>query len=109
MYGDTDTPTFSHIEGYEDHSLNVLATWDERGACTGLVVNVPCTAQVSEGEFALSADFWHDARLELRKRLGTGLFVLAQCSAAGDQSPHLLFEKRPARRMLALAGRTQRL
>ena len=108
MYGDTNTPTFSHVEGYEDHSLNVLATWDEQGAPTGLVVNVPCTSQVSEHEFSISADFWHETRLELRRRLGPKLFVLPQCSAAGDQSPHLLFEKRPAQRMLELTGRTER-
>ena len=108
MYGKTDTPTFSHIEGYEDHSVNVLGTYDGGGKLTGLVVNVPCPSQISESEFTLSADYWHDARLELRRRLGQTLFVLPQCSAAGDQSPRPLFEKQAAQRMLKLSGRTPR-
>jgi len=108
MYGDTNTPDFSHIEGYEDHSVNVLATYADNGALTGLLVNVPCPAQVTEGDFVLSADYWCETRRELRQRFGKGLPVLAQCSAAGDQSPHLLFDKRAAERMLALSGRTER-
>ena len=107
MYGDTNTPTFSHIEGYEDHSVNVLATHDPRGELTGVVVNVPCTSQVNEGDFVLSADYWAQTRQELRRRFGEKVFVLAQCSAAGDQSPHLLFEKRAAERMLKLKGRDE--
>ncbi|MGD9496198.1 MAG: hypothetical protein AB7Y46_07800 [Armatimonadota bacterium] len=108
MYGNTDTPQFSHIEGYEDHSVNVLATYDGSGALTGVVVNIACTAQETEGLFQISADFWHETRVELRRRLGEGLFVLPQASAAGDQSPHLLWDKRAATRMLALKGRDER-
>ena len=108
MYGNTDTPAFSHIEGYEDHSVNVLAAYDTAGTLTGVVVNVPCPSQVDEGLFALSADYWHDTRQELRCRLGEHVHVLAQCSAAGDQSPHPLFEKQAQQRMWKLAGLTER-
>jgi len=108
MYGNTDTPEFSHIEGYEDHSVNVLATYDGEGDLTGVVVNVPCPSQETESLFVISADFWHETRVELRRRLGEDLFVLPQASAAGDQSPHLLFDKRAAARMLDLKGRTER-
>jgi len=108
MYGDTSTADFSHMEGYEDHSVNVLATWDTAGELTGVVVNVACPSQVTETLFQLSADYWHDTRVELRRRLGDGLFVLPQCSAAGDQSPHVQVGKAAEERMLRLAGRTQR-
>ncbi len=108
MYGNTNTPEFSHVEGYEDHSVNVLATYDASGGLTGVIVNVPCTSQETEGLFVLSADFWHETREELRRRLGEGLFVLPQASAAGDQSPHLIFGKREHERMLELKGRTSR-
>jgi hypothetical protein len=108
MYGDTNTPEFSHIEGYEDHSVNVLATYDAAGDLTGVIVNVPCTAQETEGLFEISADFWHEARVELRRRLGEELYVLPQASAAGDQSPHLIWGRREHERMLALKGRTAR-
>lgn len=108
MYGNLNTPDFSHIEGYVDHSLNLLATYDEAGGLSGLVVNVPCPSQVSESEYVLSADYWCETRAELRRRLGAELPVLAQCSAAGDQSPHPLYEKRAAARMLELSGNSER-
>lgn len=108
MYGNTRDPGFSHIEGYEDHAVNLLATWDADDQLAGLVVNVACPSQVSESEFTISADFWHDTRLELRRRFGDKLFVLGQCSAAGDQSPHIQFNKAAEERMSRLAGRTQR-
>jgi len=62
---------------------------------SGLVVNVPCPSQVSEQEYQVSADFWHDTRQELRRRFGEHLFVLPQCAAAGDQSPRPLVGKPP--------------
>ena len=108
MYGNTDTPKFRHIEGYEDHSVGVLATCNENGDLTGLIVNVPSPSQVSESDFVLSADYWHETRQELRRRLGQNLFVLTQCSAAGDQSPHLLYGKKSAARMLELKGISER-
>ena len=108
MYGDTNTRTFSHIEGTEDHSLGLLATRDANGTLTGLVVNVPCPSQVSETEYRISADYWHETRLELRRRFGSQLPVLSQCSAAGDQSPRLLYEQRAEERMLQLKNRTKR-
>ena len=108
MYGNTNTPEFSHIEGYEDHSVNVLATYDAAGDLTGVIVNIPSTSQETEGLFEISADFWHEAREELRRRLGEGLHVLPQASAAGDQSPHLIWGRAEHERMLALKGRTSR-
>ncbi|MCD6350533.1 MAG: hypothetical protein J7M26_00325 [Armatimonadetes bacterium] len=108
MYGNTATPEFSHIEGYEDHSVNVLATYDSDGELTGVVVNVPSPSQAEEHLYVISADFWHETRLELKQRLGEGLFVLGQPSAAGDQSPHLLYDKAAEERMFELKGRSQR-
>ncbi len=105
---ETTADTFSHIEGYEDHSLNVMATYDTDGALTGLVVNVPSPSQEDEGSFSISADFWHETRRELRERFGEHLFILPQCSAAGDQTSHLIFEKAPHERMLRLRNRTAR-
>ncbi len=108
MYGNTDTPAFCNIEGYEDHSVGVLATRNHEGTLTGLAVNVPCPSQVSETTLVLSADYWYETRTELRRRFGDELFLLPQCSAAGDQSPHLLYGKNGAERMLKLRGHTPR-
>ncbi|MGC9346719.1 MAG: hypothetical protein ACP5JG_01160 [Anaerolineae bacterium] len=108
MYGDTGLPEFLHIEGYEDHDVNLLATWNVGGNLTGLVVNVACPSQVSEQLFEISADYWHDTRRELRRRFGDDVFVLPQCSAAGDQSPHIQVGEALEERMWCLAGRTER-
>ncbi|NOY79940.1 MAG: hypothetical protein GXP31_02930 [Kiritimatiellaeota bacterium] len=105
MYGDTSTADFSHIEGTEDHSVQFLFTYDAGGDLTGMLVNLACPSQVTESHSFVSADFWHEARCELRRRHGDRLFVLPQCSAAGDQSPHVMFDKRAEARMLRLKGR----
>jgi hypothetical protein len=108
MYGKTNDPEFSHVEGGEDHSVNLLCTWTNKRELTGLVVNLACPSQVSESLFQVSADYWHDTRAELRRRFGDRLQVLAQCSAAGDQSPHVQVGQAGEERMLRLAGRTPR-
>ena len=46
--------------------------------------------QVDEHLLEFSADYWHDVRAELRRRLGENLSVLGLCGAAGVQSPHFL-------------------
>ena len=51
-------------------------------------MNVPCPSQNSESEWHLSADYWHDVRVALRKRHGD-IFILPQCAAGGDLSAGL--------------------
>ncbi|MCD6362346.1 MAG: hypothetical protein J7M38_15925 [Armatimonadetes bacterium] len=103
MYGKTDAPDFSHIEGHVDHGVHMLFTWDADERLTGMVVNIACPTQASEsGQDFISADFWHDARVEIRRRYGDDLFILPQVSAAGDQSPHRLVNKRAEQRMMQL-------
>lgn len=101
--------SFRHVEGYEDHSVNVLAAYDSEGVLTGVVVNVPCPSQLSESEFSLSADYWHEARQEIRRRFGEHLYILPQCSAAGELCPFLLYEQTAHDRMLKLKGSSARL
>lgn len=100
--------SFLHVEGSEDSSLNLLAVYDADKKLTGLVVNLPCPAQKEENGWQISADFWHETRRELRRRFGSNLFILPQCSVAGDLSPHLLYEQKAHDRMVALRGRTVR-
>ncbi len=110
MYGldRNSAERFDHIEGYEDHSLNLLATYDGAGVLIGIVVNIPCPSQESEHLFELSADFWHETRRELRARFGENLFILPQVSAAGELTSHLIFENAAHDRMLQLRGRNHR-
>ncbi len=105
MYGSPAVPAFRYVEGYEDHSVQAMMTYDRDRKLTGMVVNVPCPAQVSEHIYRISADYWHETRLELRKRFGEHIFILAQCAPAGDQSPHVLIGKRAEERMWRLKGR----
>lgn len=100
--------TFRHIEGYEDHSINLIGTYDVDNLLTGLIVNIACPSQETGSLFEISADFWHETREELRRRIGRDIEILPQLSAAGDQSPSLLFENAARDRMLELSGRSMR-
>ncbi|MEW6358147.1 MAG: hypothetical protein AB1696_17575 [Planctomycetota bacterium] len=103
MYGKTNEPDFSHVEGHVDHGVNLLFTYRPDGALTGVVVNLACPSQSNEGgQDYISADFWHDTRNEIRRRFGEKVFVLPQCSAAGDQTPHRQIAPQAEDRMLRL-------
>jgi hypothetical protein len=108
MYGSTNREDFDCIEGYEDHSLNMLFFWDSKQRPTGMIINIACPSQVTEGEYYVSADFWHEVRTELRKRYSGELFVLPQCAAAGDQSPHFLLFGRAEENMRKRKGVSER-
>ncbi|MEI6750709.1 MAG: hypothetical protein WCM93_16250, partial [Bacteroidota bacterium] len=49
-----------------------------------------------------SADFWHETRIELNKRLGKDVFIMPQLSAAGDHSPHIMVGLKAEERMQRL-------
>lgn len=107
MYGNTNDPAFSHYEAGADHFVNLLYTFDAAGKLTGAVINVPCPSQNSEAEYRLSADFWHDVRVAVRRQYGD-IFVLPQCAAAGDLSPRILhYRKAQARRFRLKYGMEQ--
>ena len=108
MYGSTRTPEFTSIEGYEDHSLDLFFTWNAQGRLDGVVLNIPCPSQVDEHLGQFSADFWHEIREELRRRLGRPLQVLTLCGAAGDQSPHFLLYRREEEEMRQRRGVSER-
>ncbi|MDF2725744.1 MAG: hypothetical protein K0Q59_5422 [Paenibacillus sp.] len=101
---------FRHIEGYEDHELNVITVYDANSRLTGLVVNFACTAQVpgDKSPHLISADVWCEAREELKKRFGGDLHILPQVSAAGEQTGHTPYNKIAEKRMLQLMGKTKR-
>jgi sugar phosphate isomerase/epimerase len=108
LYGKTDAPNFSHVEGYRDDGVEMLFCWSTEKKLTGIVVNLACTSQETEGLDEVSADFWHETREGIRRWLGPDVFVLAQCAAAGDQSPHLLYRARAEETMAKRRGLTRR-
>ena len=100
MYGNTDDEQFSHFENGADHFLNVMFTFDQREKLTGIVINVPCPAQVGGQMTQQSSDYWHEVRQEVKKAFGEDVFVLSQCAPAGDLSPRILhYREAQARRM----------
>jgi len=48
MWGDTDTATFTELEGGNDSGIELLFTYDKNKKLTGVVANVACPAQVLE-------------------------------------------------------------
>jgi hypothetical protein len=106
MYGSMTRADFAGAEGGEDSAVDLLFTWNAKRALTGVVVNLACPAQVSEMSHFITADFWHEARVEIRRRLGRELFVLPLCGAAGDQAPAVLLHQRAERLMQSRRGTT---
>jgi len=108
MYGDTSRADFKSFEGSADPGLPLLFFWTPEKKLTGVVVNLPCPSQETESLMQVSADFWHETRLELKRRLGPDVFVLGQCAAAGDVSPHHTFRKAAEEVMLQRKGISRR-
>jgi hypothetical protein len=106
MYGATNTKDFRGIEGYEDHSLDVLFFWDQKDQLIATVINVPCPAQEAEGGLAIHADFWHPVRERLREQHGKDLLVLGWAGAGGDQTSRPMYRKAAEERMRKLRGLT---
>ncbi len=107
MYGATNTEKFRGIEGYEDHSLDVLFFWDQQDRLIATAINVPCPSQDAEGGLSIHADFWHPVRDALRQRHGKDLLVLAWAGAGGDQTSRPMYGKAADDRMRKLRGLTR--
>jgi sugar phosphate isomerase/epimerase len=108
MYGKTHLDGFQSLEGGSDPGVEMLFFWKPDKTLSGVVINVACPSQETESLREVSADFWHDVRQEMRKRHGNGLFILPQCAAAGDQSPHRMYRKKAEEVMLKRRGLTYR-
>lgn len=109
MYGKTDTPEFRGIEGYEDHSVDILYFWNAGDQLVATVINVPCPAQEVEGGSSIHADFWDPVRRKLRKKHGDDLHILAWTGAGGDVVPRPMVNRAAEERMRKLRGGISRL
>jgi len=99
--GSTGSSKFRHIEGFEDHSVNLLYTWNREKKLTGVIINLACPAQVQRGD-KISADYWHEVRQLLAGELGPEVRVLPQISAAGDIATTVMVERKGEARMQRL-------
>jgi hypothetical protein len=111
MMGPTNDPQFRHVEGYEDHAVQILCFYDGQKRMKAAALALACPAQMSQGDTVVSADYWHYARERMRERFGSQLCVVGFCSPAGDQCPHLSLRKASEARMDRMRGltRTQEL
>ncbi|MBO4297802.1 MAG: hypothetical protein J5602_02365 [Clostridia bacterium] len=87
MWGDTDTAVFTQLEGGNDSGIELLYTFDGEGQLSGIVANLACPAQCVQHRLFVSPDFWGEAKMLVRRHFGDHVFLLPQCSAAGDQCP----------------------
>ncbi len=87
MWGDTNTAVFEALEGGNDSGIELMYIFDENKKLTGIVANLACPAQCVQHRLFVSPDFWGEAKKLLREHFGYDVYLLAQCSAAGDQCP----------------------
>ncbi len=99
MYGNTNRADFRAIEGMEDHDVNSMFFWDEKDNLIGMLVNVSCPSQETEGLSEISSDFWGPTRDKIKNKYGKDITIVPLCGAAGDLSPHLRYMSNATLRM----------
>lgn len=87
MWGDTNTGTFTALEGGNDSGIELMYIFDGNKKLTGIVANIACPSQILEHRNFISADYWGEAKKRLRKEFGEEIYLLAMCGAGGDQCP----------------------
>lgn len=107
MNGSTTDPQFRGLEGPEDHAVETLFFWSADRKLRAVAVNLAAPAQAVLVGKGLNADFWHDARAQLREKLKLPeLVILGWTSAAGDQLPRVQRNKAAEARMTKSRGLT---
>ncbi len=87
MWGDTDSATFTQLEGGNDSGIELIFTMTPDKKLTGVVANVACPAQVLEHRNFISSDYFGKVKEILRREWGEDVYLLGLCSPAGDQCP----------------------
>ena len=87
MWGETNQAVFKEVEGGSDTGIELMYVFGEDKKLTGIVANLACPAQCVQHRLFVSPDFWGEVKVLLRERFGEDIFLLALCSAAGDQCP----------------------
>jgi len=87
MWGDVNTANFVSLEGGNDSGIELIYTFDKNKKLTGVVANIACPAQILEQRSFISGDYWGRTKAILREKLGSDIYLLGLCGAAGDQCP----------------------
>lgn len=94
MYGQTNTPNFSHFENRSDPDMGVLFFWDKAGKLLSVVVNYACPSQIVEHLSVYCSDFADEVRNQVCEHFSDDSLVVLPCVApAGDDSPHPQYRK----------------
>lgn len=111
MSSKTNLREFRSFEGSEDHNVNTMFFWDEKGKLISIVVGVASPSQEVEGRYAVNADYWHPVREGLKAKYGKDVNILGWAAAAGDITPHMRYRKAADDRMrnLRKLSRTEEL
>ncbi len=108
MYGPRAIPEFKGFEGYADHRIDFVFTYDEADKPTGVMVSVHCPAQATEWLYEISADFWTEFRANMCREFGPDFQVLPLCGAAGDIAPRAQMQQEAEEAMLEARHTTNR-
>lgn len=87
MYGDIYTSHYRRMVGPEDPRVEMLFTWDGQGELTGVLFNAACTAQITENQTLLSADYFGELRAMIARQWSPNVYLLGLVGAAGDLAP----------------------
>lgn len=87
MWGDSNTATFTELEGGNDSGIELLFTYRADGRLSGVVANVACPAQVLEHQSFISSDYMGKLKALIRERYGEDVGFLGLISPAGDMCP----------------------
>lgn len=87
MWGDTNRAVFEAVEGGSDTGIELMYVFGANKNLTGIVANIACPAQCVQHRLFVSPDYWGEVKKLLREHFGKDIFLLALCSAAGDQCP----------------------
>lgn len=90
MYGHSEEPDFTGMEGPRDGSLPVLWTKNAAGKITGVLTGFATHPNCLESECFYSADFPGAVRAHLKKLLGDDIGAVYLTGAAGNTAPSVL-------------------
>lgn len=107
MYGGTQSPHFRGLEAREEHTADVLFFWDPNDRLIAAAINIWCPAQEMESLSVIHADYWHPVREAIHREFGDQAVILGWIGAAGDISPHAMYDKAADERLYKLRGVTR--
>ncbi len=87
MWGDTNTPNFTNLEGGNDNGIEMIFTFDDNKKPTGVLLNICCPSQVMEHRSVISSDYWGKVKIYLREKFGEDFYVCGLGGPGGDQCP----------------------